>query len=481
MAANETPTLPPPSGEHRRIAVERFDRANQVIATGDYDYGIQLLLTCCKLDPANMLYRQTLRRTQKAKFNNNLRGSRLAVVTTARTRQRLKAAKRGREYVKVLEHGEEILSRNPWDLGVQMEMAEAADALGLLDIAIFLLDQARQKYPKDPTLNRALARLFEKRGNFSHAIALWALVKEAVPGDVEAAHKAKDLAASETIQRGQYESASGEKPALASASASKSAEQAPADRSAREAAPLLARIQANPTEASLYTQLAAVYRRNNQPDRARAALEQGLGPTGSAYPLVIELMELDLEPFRRNLAVAEEKLALRPRGEDAEEAEGPTREDLKRIRLRLLKEINSREIEIFRLRADRFPLELGHRIELGYRLLRADQIDEAIVELQAARKDPKLAGRASLYLGHCFRKRNNWRLAQRNFEEALAQLPESDEANRKDVLFQLAHGHAEAGDYARALDLGHDLANLDYSYRDIGRLLEEWQDKLQQA
>jgi tetratricopeptide (TPR) repeat protein len=481
MAANETPALPPPSGEHRRIAAERFDRANQVIATGDYDYGIQLLLTCCKLDPANMLYRQTLRRTQKAKFNNNLRGSRLAVVTTARTRQRLKAAKRGREYLKVLEHGEEILSRNPWDMGVQMEMAEAADALGLLDIAIFLLDQARQKYPKDPTLNRALARLFEKRGNFSHAIALWALVKEAVPGDVEAAHKAKDLAASETIQRGQYESSSGEKPALGTAPAARTAEQTPLDRAAREAAPLLARIQANPTEASLYTQLAAVYRRNNQPDQARAALEQGLGPTGSAYPLVIELMELDLEPFRRNLAVAEEKLARRPRGEDAEEGEGPTRDDLKRIRLRLLKEINSREIEIFRLRADRFPLELGHRIELGYRLLRADQLDEAIVELQAARKDPKLAGRASLYLGHCFRKRNNWRLAQRNFEEALTQLPEADEANRKDVLFQLAHGHAEAGDYAKALDLGHDLANLDYSYRDIGRLLEEWQDKLQQA
>src|SRR5205807_269634 len=103
-----------------------------------------------------------------------------------------------------LEHGEQVLCRNPWDLGTQMDMAEAFDALGLNDLAVFTLDQARQKYPKDATLNRALARLFEKRGDYQKAIILWQLVKDTNPTDVEAAHKAKDLAASETIQRGQY-------------------------------------------------------------------------------------------------------------------------------------------------------------------------------------------------------------------------------------------------------------------------------------
>ena len=44
------------------------------------------------------------------------------------------------------------------------------------------------------------------------------------------------------------------------------------------------------------------------------------------------------------------------------------------------------------------------------------------ITLQQARKDEKIKGRAALYLGHAFRKRNNWRLAQRNFEEALPHL-----------------------------------------------------------
>lgn len=494
MATRESPALPPPSAEQRRIAAERFDRANQVASSGDYDYGVQLLLTCCKFDPSNMLYRQTLRRTQKAKYNNNLHGSRLARLTTVRTRARLKNAKRGRDFLKVLEYGEEILSRNPWDQGVQMDMAEAADGLGLVDMAIFILDQARQKYPKDPTLNRALARLFEKRGNYSHAIALWQLVKDAVPADVEAAHKAKDLAASETIQRGQYEqSLSGEKPAFqtnsgvataAAAAGTKNEKKAaaPVDRVARDAAPLQSRIEANPTDASLYLQLANVYRKNNQLDRARAALEQGLAPTGRAFALQVEILEMDLEPLRRNLTIAEDKIRQRAAiSTDDDEDEGPTLDDLRKVRHRLQKEINSREMEIYRLRADRFPQELNHKLELGSRLYRADQIDEAIVELQQARKDPKLAGRSAMFLGLCFKKRNNWRLALRNFEDALAQLPETDEANRKELMFQLAHGHAEAGDFAKALDLGHELANLDYAYRDIGKLIENWQDKLQQA
>jgi tetratricopeptide (TPR) repeat protein len=488
MATRETPALPTTSAEHRRIAAERFDRANQVIAAGEFDYGVQLLLTCCKLDPANMLFRQTLRRTQKAKFGNNLRGSRLAVITTFRTRARLKAAKRVRDFAKVLEHGEEILSRNPWDMGVQMDMALAADGLGLIDMAIFILDQARQKYPKDPTLNRALARLFEKRGNFAHAIALWQQVKEVVPGDVEAAHKAKDLAASETIQRGQYDqNLSGEKQSLPATAggptANKKKDEQPVDRAARDAAPLLARIEANPTEATLYVQLSAVYRRLNQLDRARAVLEQGLGPTASAFPLQIGILEMDLEPLRRNLDIAEEKLRERAakKTADDDDEDGPSLDDLRKVRHRLLKEINSREIEIFRLRADRFPQELAHRLELGARLLKADQVDEAIVELQQARKDQKLLGKASMHLGFCFKKRNNPRLALRNFEDAMANVPATDEANRKEIIYQLAKAYAETGDFAKAIELGHDLANLDFAFRDIGKLLDEWQERLQQA
>lgn len=473
-----TPLLSP---DQRRVAVENFERARQVLQSGNSDYAIQLLRTCCRLDPGNLHFRQVLRRAQKSKFGDDLKGSKFAFLLTPKSKAAVKAAKAGRDYLKVLEAGEDVLTRNPWDLGTQMDMAEAFEALGLSDLAVFSLDQARQKYPKDATLNRALARLFEKRGDFQKAIALWRLVQEADPRDLEAASKAKNLAASETIARGGYEEAvsgSKESPVVGRIEAAAVDKQ---DRLSREAGAIQKRIEAEPTEPALYVQLATLYRRHNHLDRARAALQQGLGPTGQHFSLQLELLELDLVPLRQNLEETEGRMkALKARGEDdPDDDDGPTPAELVDVRSRTKKEIYAREAEILRVKVDRFPNEVVHRIELGKRLMKMDKLDEAITELQQARRDDKLKGQAAMMLGVCFRKRNNWRLAQRNFEEALALLVNpTDEPARKEVLYQLATGSADAGDLTRAVELGHELANIDFGYKNISGLLDEWDEKV---
>src|SRR5262249_14136130 len=133
MSQPPAPRVPPVSPDHRRIAVAQFERANQVVASGNYDYGVRLLMSCCKLDPANLLYREALRRTEKAKYGNNLQGRRLAWLWTWSARARMKAAAKGRDHLGVLEHGERVLANNPWDTGSQLDMASAAEALGLMD------------------------------------------------------------------------------------------------------------------------------------------------------------------------------------------------------------------------------------------------------------------------------------------------------------------------------------------------------------
>jgi tetratricopeptide (TPR) repeat protein len=482
--ADRTPiSIPSPSPEQRRIAAETFERARQVFQTGNHDYAINLLRTCCRLDVGNFLFRQTLRRAQKEKYGNNLRGSRFAFFSTPRYKAKVKGAKASRDYKRVIEHGEDVLTRNPWDLGTSMDMAEAFEALGLSDLAVFMLDQVRQKYPNDATLNRALARLFEKRGDFQKAIALWRLVEKADPKDLEAASKAKNLAASETIARGGYEAAvsgSKESPVVGRMEAAATEK---LDKVGRDAAALLKRIEADPTEPSLYVQLSAVYRRSNQLDRARAALQQGLGPTGNHFSLQVELLELDLIPLRANLDTADQKLkAARARPTDDTDDDDTTAAELAETKARLKKEIYAREAEILRTKADRFPAEVIHRLELGVRLMKMDKVDEAIAELQQARKDDRLKGQAAMYLGLCFRKRSNWRLAQRNFEEALASLTSPhDEPSRKEVLYQLATGAADHGELPRAVELGHELANMDFGYKGINKLLDEWDAKAEQA
>ena len=484
--------VPAPTADQRRAATGQFERANQVISTGNFDYGIRLLLSCCKLDPANLIYRQALRRTEKAKYRDNKRGHWLAWLTTWPGVSRAKRALRAADYVKVLEYGEIVLSRNPWNVPSQLAMAEAADCLGLLDMAIWNLEQARQMAARDLQVNRTLARLYEKRGNFTQAIALWELVRKIKPDDGEAQRKSKDLAASETIARGQYgdvvgsENKEGEdSPAGKAGTAAPGAGlglkprshpeiqfgkgQAPQDRTQREIDGLRARIKDEPTNASVYLQLARLYRQADQREQAHQVLTEGLVPTANAFELAIELVDLEIEAMRKNLAVAEQQLKAKP--DDA---------DLRKLRSRLRKEINSRELEMHRQKADRFPSEMSHRLELGIRLLRSGQTDEAIKELQTARADLKLRWQVQMYLGHCFKARNNWTLAQRNFDESLQQLPPNEKAFRKEILYILAVGAAENGDLPKAVDCGNELANDDYSYRDISKLLDEWQAKMKQ-
>lgn len=478
---SDTPSLPAPTPERRRIAAGKFERANQVAVTGNHDYAIKLLMECCVLDPGNLLYRKSLRQTQKAKYQNNLRGSPLAFLTTWPKKLRQQASRRTGNHPRVLESGEQVLGRNPWDLGAQLAMAESFAELHLIDHAIWSLEQIRQKYTNHKKTNRMLARLYERRGNFTQAIALWEWLRKQDATDVEAAGKAREIAAKATIARGNYEEVIATKTAAAQEEADEelnetvtnqvaaTAEQPTVadDRVGREVAPLLAKLKSNPSSAHLYLQIANLYRKADQPEEAHKILQQGLVPTRNSFEVASELADLETEPFRQNLALTEERLRAEPKNEE-----------LKKIRMRLLKEINTRELQQFQQKAERYPTEMGHRFELGVRLLRANQLDEAIRELQAARADPKNHHKALYYLGFCFKNRNNWRLAQRNFEEALKNLPSGEDAMRKELLFQLAHGAAEAGEMVKAIEVGMELANEDFSYKDIGRLLDEWQTRV---
>jgi tetratricopeptide (TPR) repeat protein len=484
MTDQEASLLPPPSAEEQRLAACHFEYAHRATVGGDHALAVHFLRISCRLVPANFAYRVALRKAEKTRYKNNLRGSVLAPLTTVFRRARLRNAVLRKDHRKVLEHGEAILARNPWDKGAQLCMAESALALRMPVLAIWILQQAREKDGKDVRINRALARLLESQGYFSQAAALWELIRKAAPKDLEARDKAKQLAATETIARGNYEEATGvTAPGALTDTGMRAAlkgqtpppetrKLTPAKvRAEEEETTLRSRLEGDPRNTDRYLQLAGLHSRNGQFEEARAVLERGLETVGPVFELARPLADLDIEPLRRDLARIEEELR------DA----GGHDEKRERRRGELLAEINVLELPLFRLQVEHDPSDKRNHYELGVRLLRAGQAEEAIGELQAARSEPRLRWKALLQLGHCFEARANWPLAKRNFEDALQNMPDGAQAERKELLFHLARGHAEAGDLERAIELALDLANLDYAYRNIGRLLEEWQTRMQNA
>jgi hypothetical protein len=199
------PRVPELSPEQRRVAVRQYERAIQVLEKGNFDYGTHLLLSCCKLDPANLVYRQTLRRFNKAALPTRPRRGPLDWVKWLLRHVKLRAARHSGNYLKVLDYGEEILLDNPLNRNISLAMAAGADGLGLTNLAIWLLEQVWQKDANTPALNCALARLYEKRGNYMQASILWELVLQAQPQNAEAQQKLKELAAQDTIARGRYQ------------------------------------------------------------------------------------------------------------------------------------------------------------------------------------------------------------------------------------------------------------------------------------
>jgi tetratricopeptide (TPR) repeat protein len=202
--------IPDPLGvtpEQRQAAAAQYERAREVVRTNrDITYALQLLLSCCKLDPAVVRYRKVLREVGRATAEQKRAASWLGGLSLGNfgNRGKFKAARKAEDHRKALEHGEELLARDPRDIGVQLEMAESAEALGLMEVAVWMLEYARAHDPRKITVNRPLAQLYEKQKRWNNAIALWEELRQANPRDHEAAHKINELSVNDTLARGNF-------------------------------------------------------------------------------------------------------------------------------------------------------------------------------------------------------------------------------------------------------------------------------------
>jgi serine/threonine protein kinase len=188
--------------DERTGAARQFERASEVLAVGDGQYARSLLLTCCTLDPGNLRYRQTMRQIKPPP--GGLFSGFLAPLKKMAGKARLNMAQRKGDHLKVLSYGEELIAHTPGDVAVQLKMARSAESLGLLRLAFWLAEQARAQNSHNPAPLRALARLHERQKQFGRALRFWEQVHQEAPQDAEAKRKLNDLAAQETIERGNY-------------------------------------------------------------------------------------------------------------------------------------------------------------------------------------------------------------------------------------------------------------------------------------
>ena len=128
-------------------------------------------LSLCKLDPANLSYRQMLRQAGEEVRRRQGLGQWLVPLRVLVAKTRLKAAKHKGDFRKVLQQGEVVLARTPEDIATHLDMALTGQGLNLPYLEAWLLEQACQQDPKNPEPLRRLGAVHQRQKDLDRAIA----------------------------------------------------------------------------------------------------------------------------------------------------------------------------------------------------------------------------------------------------------------------------------------------------------------------
>ena len=190
----------PVRAEPGKIAASQLEHGRQAVESGNYDYGITLLLAGCRLDPGNVEARRALRQAQLGRFETAVARPWRSWLSRWLCKGRFECARRWGTPQEVMRWGEELLTCDPRDLPTHLAVAEAAEAAGHRDAAIWMLEHAKGIATDDVPASRMLARLLADSGEIRRAIDLWQYVAERDPLDREARRQITDLSAHESTQ-----------------------------------------------------------------------------------------------------------------------------------------------------------------------------------------------------------------------------------------------------------------------------------------
>lgn len=438
-----------------------FEQGSKVSASGNYDYATQMFTQCVVGDPANLLYTQNFISNLQKKYNNNKTGAKLAGMRSAGAKGVVKKAVVSKDWLGVISAGLKVLELNPWDTAALSEMAQACDKLNFEEVQIVYLKAALDADIKEPEVNRLLGRALGRLGQFDQAIACWTRVQQAKPTDEEARRSIANLTVEKTIHKGGYEEAESSTQVMVDKQ-QQAERQGRAGGTASQEELLEKRIKKDPANMSLYLELADLHTKEDRFDQAVEVLSRALQASGGAMEMRERLEDAELRRARHHLAIAEKKA----RAEGTPEA--------KALYQQMWNELNNKELEAYRNRSDAYPNNLGFRFELGVRLQRAKNYQEAIKVLQECRTDPKRRGQVFLYLGACFESIKQYKLALSNYEQAIEALGEREVDQRKQAIYRagcLAMDRLKDWEVAeKHLTL---LAGMDFSYKDVGERLDK--------
>ena len=446
-----------PEKDHNVVGMEArqlWERGYEQLEKKQWDYAMELLCMAVEKDPGFFECRMALRAAQVKKYENASSLAKIAgTAANAHNMAQAKVALARKNYFGALSHAEKVLCADPESSVAHRVIVDASSALDLPQTMISSLQMLKKVNPENKDLTKELATALEMLGDWDQAEQVMGQLAAVNPDDPVLQQAYKDTAAKATIFRGQYEKMMTEPGAVEEGLGDNAeAETLSADEALDEKIyHMEERLQEEPDNYKLGVDIAKLYVQRRDFDRAF-----------EYYDWVLENNQVSDSAIDR--AVADALQARYDYDIEAFPEGSPEREGLVRERDGVLLE-NCQE------RAERYPTMLEFRFELGERLLRMDQVNEAIQAFQKAQNSPKHKLDSLNYLGQCFMKRGMHDMALSQFEKALGEKKVMDQ-QRKELVYNLACVYEEQGRREEAAGYFKEIYEVDINFLDVADKVE---------
>jgi tetratricopeptide (TPR) repeat protein len=438
---------------------KQLQKADEALRRRNYDFAVELYQQLLDIQPDLGEARSGLRHALKKRLEAKGGGSKLlralggaAPLAMAKT---LRKANRHDAAAKQLET---YLATNPLDedanLLLGMSLEDAGHSKSALAVYEFLAEIA----PKNPEgLKRAGAMAY-RQSEHQKALEYYERALAADPRDQEALKARKDLSAERALSGSNAAGITHSRDQIKDKEVARDLERSQRmHRSDDELQEDLRRLEARyadePTPETMI-ELADVHEKLKDPESALEWIERALSYKKDSFELAARAGDLRSKVMKKKIAQAGKS------GDDA-------------LATSLERELWTYEAADYNRRVELRPSDANLRLQLGRRLMRIDDFDGAMGQLQKAMSDPRTKREAQFCLAQCFQGKGFSDLARKEYQKALEGIVQVDD-RAKEILYNLGVIAQGEGNAAEARGFFARIFEVDIGYRDVAEKMNQY-------
>ncbi|MEM7309454.1 MAG: tetratricopeptide repeat protein [Planctomycetota bacterium] len=436
--------------KHIKKADEAFGRRN-------YDFAVELYRQLLDLDPDLGEARAGLRKSLKKRHEQKKGGKLFGKVAGAAPLARAKTMRKMGKHEACARALEGYLDKNPLDEEANLMLGMSLEDAGHFKSARAVYEFVADIAPKNPNGLKRAGAMMQRTGEPARALEYYERALQADPRDQEALKARKNLAAETALSQTNLDSVQHSRESIKDKDQAAKLERSKRihrteDELRQDLERLQDRFAENPSDVEVMREMAEVNERLRDHEGALDLVERALQYKKDDFDLRAKAGDLRSKVLKRQISRADK--------DGDEEAAG-----------RLERELQEHEVADHAARVDLRPGDAGLRLQYAHRLMRAEEFDQALGQLQKIHGDPRVGNEALFLLARCFHRKGIFDLARKEYERALAAQPQVND-RAKEVLYHLGSIAESQGNSEEARSWYIRIYEVDIGYRDVASKME---------